>query len=470
MRTVFTRRQIWILAVVHVITAAMLLGVFFYRPARDGGKPTAANPSDGGTAETPADHDKFRAARILDESVMLETNLGGSGNESVTAAFELSGRLYLFGETDSQNYDFEGRSEGENTFLIITDLALKPLFYKTFKGGFAKCAHFNTAFLLMTKSERAAELFALDASGTAVLQKEIPLETGEVPLDFVYGYDEQSAVTAIDEIVVAVQMNLKSEPQKKIKLIPFDADFKQKTGRIIYNAYALEYIAGFPYGAGYAFAVNMRSDIGSHMALIVCESPLTLPHKLIPYELNSGRDYLAARVTPYSGGFAALIIDADGSADILTVGFDLNAAQIILLPPHKAKSGELFFDDYEGVFYVYTRSQTDLGRFIEVNPDGPRTTAYDTFSTCRSLTAYRAARGAAYFGCKNMPSPYVAVRYGAGRFSEFAFGGKSENIAELIPFPVDGYIIAVCTSAAKNSKVGGNFGGDDIWLVKIRYE
>lgn len=80
----------------------------------------AQTPADESPDETPKpEYSTLRKPRpSLSDALELETNLGGSGNESLTAAYAYNGLIYVFGNTESDDYDMTGSSAA---FMAVLD-------------------------------------------------------------------------------------------------------------------------------------------------------------------------------------------------------------------------------------------------------------------------------------------------------------------------------------------------------------
>ena len=64
-------------------------------------------------AEKPP-HELVRNARAsANERIVWETNIGGSGNETPVSIFRKNNEIYVFGNTDSNDADFVGLTQGK---------------------------------------------------------------------------------------------------------------------------------------------------------------------------------------------------------------------------------------------------------------------------------------------------------------------------------------------------------------------
>ena len=97
-------------------------------------------PSDA-EAETPVvsdtpkpEYSLVRKARLsLSDAIDLETNIGGSGDETLVEAYAYDGKLYIFGNTTSSDYDMtdaQGRA-----FMCVTDEDLSTERFSFFGSG-----------------------------------------------------------------------------------------------------------------------------------------------------------------------------------------------------------------------------------------------------------------------------------------------------------------------------------------------
>lgn len=100
------RTQIRIITALLVVVIALAGGLFFFLPDSSSQASGTLPPVTG---EEPAvQHNKYREAEIsLDPALTFTQTLGGSGDESFTDVYYENGRIYLFGNTASDDLDFE---------------------------------------------------------------------------------------------------------------------------------------------------------------------------------------------------------------------------------------------------------------------------------------------------------------------------------------------------------------------------
>ena len=457
----FTRQQIQVLIVLNVVAVVMLVGVFIMPKTTGGGNPGIPIQGEEPKSEEPqtepnAVHDKFRDPRIaFDEDIFWETNIGGSGSEIVENAYEINSRLYIFGNTDSRDLDFDG-ADG-NAYLCVLSENGKPLAYFFYEGELIKSALAESGFFCLVKSGDEYRALVIDTNGTVKTQKKLPLGDGETAHDFIINYE-----TGIVNIIIAVETE--RLPSRRVQILALSRDFEPLEGIVLPSEYPLEYVAALPREDGYLIAVN--ADGGKYDELILYEWNVTAGNLYTSHEYPvENRSYKALNFIPYANGYAALIIDENGVADILTLDYELINPKIILLNESSAVDGNIYCDNKSN--YVFLRFAGGTSKAYKMPLDLSIKTEIASFATQNEISAFKFTRTDTFFGGSNAFSPVVSAIDGGGVLHEKSFGSTTEKIKALIPS--DRFIFVICESSGVSQTIGKNFGKTDIVVVKLRY-
>ncbi len=456
----FTRHQIQVLTVLHLVVAVMLLGVILMPKGTNGGAdvPVQGEPTipDDGVPDAPKIHDRFRDPRIVfDEDIFWETNIGGSGDEQVENAYEIRDKLYIIGNTNSTDLDFEGADGG--IYLTVLSKNGKPLAYNFYDGELIKSAlHKNGIFCLVRREEKFFAL-VIDSNGTPEAEKELPLGLGESAIDFIIDYET-------DGINIIIEATVSQPPQKRVQILSLDASFEPTDGLVLQNSFPLEYVAALPRANGYMIAANCYGAKTGELVIYEWKTSSDELYSLHEFEI-ANRKYKTADFMPYSNGYVALIIDENGVADLFALDYDLKNPKIILLDSENTTGGKLFSNNEKNFVFLQRANGTSTAYEMPIDLTDKHEIA--SLSAQTEITAFRATKTDSYFGGKNAFSPVVSVLNNQGVTFEKAFGATTETIKAMLPS--DGFIYVICESGGTSQNVGKNFGGTDILLIKLRF-
>lgn len=455
----FSKQQIQVLILLNIVAVVMLIGVLIMPKMSGGGGakvPVQGEIQNPQEPDKPKVHDKFRDPRItFDEDIFWETNIGGSGSETVENAYEISSKLFIFGNTDSDDLDFDGAKGG--AYISVLSENGKPLAYFFYDGELIKSALHESGFFCLMKNGDDYEVLVIDLNGTVKTQKKLPLTDGETAQDFIIDYE-----TGTVNIVIAV--DTERLPNKRVQLLALSRDLEPLEGLVLPSAYPLEYVAILPRENGYLIAVN--ADGGKYDELILYEWNVSSDSLYTAYECRvENKSYAAASFIPYLDGYAALIIDEFGVADILVVDYELNNPKIILLNESGACGGNIYCDNKSN--YVFLSMGDGSSKAYKMPLDLSGKTELISFATQTEIDAFKFTKTDTFFGGRNAYSPVVSAIDGSGILQEKSFGSTTDKIKVLIPS--NGFIFVICQSSGVSQTIGKNFGGSDIVVLKLRY-
>ena len=456
----FTRHQIQVLVVLHLVVAVMLTGVILMpKSGIEQNTPVQGEPQLPDNDFSPPDekvHDKFRSPRItFDEDIFWETNIGGSGNEQVENAYEIGEKLYIIGNTDSTDLDFDENDGG--IFLTVLSQNGKPLAYNFYDGRLIKSSICENGIFCLTQKSEKYFACVIDPNGTLKTETQLPLEANETPTDFVFDFLSGG-------VNIIVEATVEQPPKKRVQVLSLNGSFEATEGVLLQNVFPLDYAAAFPHENGYIIATCAT---GAKTGELIIYEWKTTQDKLFTmhnYPI-ANRKYKVADVMPYPSGYVALIIDEKGIPDLLTVDCDLENPTVILLDDSETTGGKLFSDNENN--FVFLQRANGTSSMYKMPVDLKNKTELSSFDTQTEVSSFRFTKTDTYFGGKNAFSPVISVLNNQGVLFEKAFGSSTETIKTLLPS--DGFIFAVCESGGTSLGVGKNFGGIDIWIAKIRF-
>jgi hypothetical protein len=430
-------------------------------------RPAASLPADGGSgsaAEAP--HDKFRSPRISsNENLYWETNLGGSGEDIPERAYPLGGRLLIIGATTSDDLDFESEIPGKKIFLAVMSENGTPLGYLFYEGELIKSMYKPggaEGVLVLFRKGAESHIMLLDENGGAVKTQKLSLAENESVIDAVYNAD-------FSRIFLIVETRQSVPPKVRLKIHTLTENFEFFNGALLDHAFDLDYVSAYPFGTGLLVGANVEGQTSGALVLFEFDNRESSSQLLRVHEctVNGVKKYRAETLIPGAdGGFTALIKAADGVMNILLIDAALGARNIVLLNSGAAEAGAIFAA--ANAYYVFTRSELKVGAMTRFNTGFTSPVSYDNFGFYNAVTAFGFSGANAFFGGKNMQSPVISRIDGGGVLTETAFGGKTESVIQMLLYPREGFLLALCSSGSKGADTGANFGGTDLWLTKIR--
>ena len=454
----FSKHQIKVLAVLHLVVAVMLLGVILMPKGGGGDQSTPVQgepePPDGEQEQKP--HDKFRDPRIaFDEDIFWETNIGGTGNEQVENAYEIGDKLYIIGNTDSKDLDFDGADGG--IFLTVMSQNGKPLAYCFYGGRLIKSSLVKSGIFCLSENGGKYSVFVIDTNGAVKSEKELPLGTNEKPIDFV-------CEPETDGIHIIIEATAEFPPQKRLQALSLKNTLEPTEGVALSNSFPLEYVAALPRENGYIIVANAYGAKTGELVIYEWNTSNDKLYSQHDYAILN-RKFKAVDFMPYSDGYAALIIDETGVADVYTIGYGLKDTAIVLLGEENIQSGRLFSDNVNN--YIYLRRQNGTTAAYKTTTDMKNKSPLGAIENLTEISAFRTTKTDTYFGGKNAFSPVVTILNHQGVSFEKAFGATTETIKAMLPSK--GSIFVICESSGTSQNVGKNFGGTDALIVKLRF-
>ncbi len=413
-----------------------------------GGNSNATINADGNTVnDTTEEYSPFRRARIsLGQSLDLETNIGGSGEDTLVDAFVVNERLYLFGNTDSNDLDMTGSEK--RAFMCILDKDLTTLAYyfigerdSVLEGVILGEGGFLTAF----SNSGRIKLELYDYVGQ--LLKEV-FCNGAGNADF-------CEVHTLDGKYVLVTAPTSSPLAKgRLLLQEYDFDLNERYERLISSAYSLDHLGVFEMGGRYVEFFAASSDLGTHLGIATCS---TAAEPTVAF-VSTHEDYRPINVTPYSDGWAVSIIDEENNGAIILLSSDFRK-KTVLYQCENASTGFTCFHD--GIFYFgFYGEQSNVTAYdfsFSTNSHVERLSDTDrqlAFISERDFCLFAFGRGETVRICDGYDS------------CDLTFSATPLEHGVLLRSGNNFYFAASINKATADAQ--GNFGGSDVWICRLK--
>ena len=252
-RVIFLLDLVLIVLIVAIGVQYALNGKF-----RVGGVEPAASADVTVTEPAPApEYSTERSARLsLSDSIDLETNVGGSGDERLTDVIAVGDRVYVFGNTESNDYD---ATSGNGAFVSVLGADLNTVaFYRPSDRKIAGVTLAEGGFLLALGDSGGVSLALMNYDGEVTATA--PATDGEF-----------AALRLTDEgyaLITGVTHSPLSK--KKLLLRAYDFSLGLTLERMISSPYSLDFVDVFKTGDTYTVFFNATSDLSRHAGTAVC--------------------------------------------------------------------------------------------------------------------------------------------------------------------------------------------------------
>ncbi len=218
-----TKTQLRIIAALLIAVIALATGLLFYDPTSSSS--AGANPLPSESKE----HDKVRdAIAELEPSLVFSQTFGGSGDETITDVFFENERFYIFGNTTSNDFDFEQNG----AFLAIIESSGKTVDFFTY-GGTLKAVTLYSGGFLMALDDESPTALAVNYFGAELKTLILPCVATETTLDVKYSDGNYAFITALTS---------QSTKFTRIKLTLISPSLEKLSSVVTDEVYDLEYV------------------------------------------------------------------------------------------------------------------------------------------------------------------------------------------------------------------------------------
>ncbi len=335
----FLKRQKLVIVALTLIILALGAGIYLNR-SRFFGK-----------SEAPASANYYQRIRSaspsLSASLIWEQTVGGSRDEFLVNAFKINGKLYVFGNTESDDLDMTGITKGfmailtdggqTVNFLPIGDAAIENV--SIAEGGFLVTTAYPSSKALLVdydgKITKSLTLFSVPQ-----ITRQIALNDGGYSILSTSSTAGGKSVVTVTLISKALELIYQSVTSEAYSLNPLD----------VYCIGEQTVVFCHAEGADDRLAVGIFTKGAS---------------PLIRY-VTDGDGYLPFRVLPYKNGWAVCAIDGLKQAFILKLSFSYASLGKLLFNIGDCVRCDMSFCN--GAYYVF--ANRSVGGFLAtVNGD-----------------------------------------------------------------------------------------------------
>ena len=424
-----------------ILTAVILIllcGVAYTVSSRD------ATPANGNATETQRPpHEILRSARVsANDSIEWEQNIGGSGADIAVSVIRKNNELYIFGNTDSGDFDFAGRESGSTRgFGARLSLAGSTLAFTAFDFTIAKVIPTSAGFAAAGNEGMVAGLYTLSDSLTVTGKVNMP-PLHALTACGLYEYDNRYFLVAesLDEVT----------KRTSLLLHVYTSGLTLEREKLFSHTYSLKLLDLMPYSSGYILAASAQyQDLGY---LTVARFTTISPPAFT--DVNLGYKYVPEAFMPLGDGFAA-VSDRDGNCELLLLGSNLVKNKVLFLTETPNDCKKTLF--YAGAPYAFTGE-----KLIELGDDG-RSVGSTDFDVTRITDFANNGKAAFAAGVKNGNLKILCL---GGNETKLLLPETTGTTRALISLTANG-LTAVSDINGKSRDCGDFFGGTDVWISKF---
>ena len=327
------RHYFWIIGALTFSFAVIIVGILISSPN------SLSVSANSPTTPSLSQHESVRKGRLCAQNgVSIENNIGGSGDDAVSSALSFDDKIYLFGNTNSIDFDFAGADGRGFVSVLTSDLTTEKTVFigsgetvcKAVLGekGFTVCFENNgnitlrqyTHSLELIRSTRADNISGLSFADLRYIDGKY------------YLISHQS-----------ISLN-----RRRILFQAFDDTLSLCYERIISSPFSLEYVDFFAIGNEFKLFMNCSSDLGSHLGVAKFNDSLSVSTTFVDTE----SDYRASSITPNQNGFVIAVSHTDGKVGLLSI--DSNGNYLDFLHITDSQNAEIKFGG--GIYYFFSWS------------------------------------------------------------------------------------------------------------------
>jgi len=483
MKAKFSKHQLNTLIALSLVVLILFVGMFFLpwvNPAAGSGG------GRGGTAvDTPPAHDLRRAPRYLtaSEDLAWETNFGGSGNETVVAAYPtLSDGVIIFGNTDSDDYDFLGQTKAGSFVLNVNKNGVMEGFL-LYEGLLeAVVPDFEGGFLLLINTTDAC--LVVQVCGIGIERRRVnlkePLAQNErlIALYADDWYTERDYPAPYHAVIQHTTSGAAAKTQLRVHLL--SETLSADENKVFFNhELTMDYVAAYAHRDGFHLFANIKSDAGHTQRLTYYN---WTRHDASVQEavsggvrLNSIPNYScdALLPSPVFGRYVMHLRDAATNRPYLVhlAAEPYFRTDLVLrdLSSDPAESTRLFSDNaYVYAFAVHADKPSSMFTFNQETAVKAEKLGFEPFTALYTHAVTRFENGGALYTlfCGQTADTLMVRIIQDGSFIHaYAFESENEKITAMVK--TDSGILLIGISSGEGLNVGGNFGGTDIWVAKL---
>lgn len=399
------------------------------------------NESPPANAET--EYQRIRDARIsLSPSILLETTLGGSNDETLNAVFALDDKLYIFGSTTSSDYDMDAAG----VFMaVLNNRGRTEAFYFPAAGQTLEKVILAEGGFLLGLSGSTPTLMLLDTTGKVLNTKHIGKQQHEQIVDLKLEEGGYTVVTRYSSSAFSVAA---------ICLLRFDFALNLTYERLISAAFSLNYLDCFTLNNESIVFFNARGDLAAYLGTAVCGVSLT---PKVNY-CTAITGYRADAVVPYPYGYALSVTFDDGRGGLLFLNGNRVYVDHCFTGVENVKNTALYYSN--SVYYAYFYGDNnEMTAFTTDFLSGKKATQFDGTTSVDSIYA-----GADFLLFAALRDGRVTVLSANGVYSATVNSTTQKN-ARLCLLSTG--IFVITESVGADGDCADSFGGSDIWVAQL---
>lgn len=447
-----------------VIIALVSVCVHIYYQPSDN-TPAAVTPPDNAIEI----HLKYRNPKLgAINSIAWENSLLGSADETIVECFSLGGIVYVFGNTKSNDRDFNKSSVNDNASGVVTssnniDNASAVSnsaeetefgFVAAFKEGVIKAIEYFTAPI---------ECVAIGWDGFVAASDKlykVSLNTCKIGVGIEYKSSVDDKAVKIISGIDNGSILCFTATTSLIGITYFVAhEFNDNSEKIyttqISSDYSLEYLDCFVFSDKYVLAVNrLKSDGGYYCPAFIefnrgdpVTHSVTLKGQQIPFKADS--------ITPYSGGYFA-IGAVDGNAVMLKIGADFTLISETSTDLACVSSSVTYCNNY---YYVFINHRQNISSLYKYDSVFSEHTQIPVGSMLSCVIDVRVVNNSVLISGTNE--------------GEVAVLDERGNAVVRLPIAASRAVVMkdytlVLSTANQTSALTASSGGSDIYIIKLK--
>ena len=461
------------LIVVMIAVGVLFYDIYFNGPAVPAGGGDL--PADSGLdlhQDDPSLPFAPRNARsgFMPKDLAWEINIGGGGEDILGDVLELNGIFYLFGQTNSTDYDFKGQDSGDLFMCTMNEngrLLTATAFGTPYKDGFVKARFNENGFyiLSMTSASRpCATVFNVGFDGV---------------LKDAYTYDSPRSIVPKDLYVERNMIYVCCEAVNQITQLKSPLFFALNNALIPQwyqqpDVTDYGFVAMYPASSGFVALFN--GDIGGQRFPVLCRFTKTgAPETVYLKQRTSGNKIFASDMIPAAdGSFLIFISDEteESAGSVIKVSRELKQTGKASAEIRQCGGGKLFYISGNVYYAVCSYVGNARGRMIVDGASELSTMPIDGLRDIGTPREHITNTGNTLFlSTTDIPlkenimitvlNQSLAVQF------QNVYGGTGVDQAVAFYTVSDGIIVFGNTDST-DGDAGGNFGRADAWVFKIK--
>lgn len=438
MKKILNAKQLQTVMVLCAVIFILLCGVAYTVSTRQS---TAANTTPVGTEKPP--HSLVRDARVsANERLSWETNIGGQGDETPVAVFTKNNEIYIFGNTDSSDYDFAGLEAGKTRgFGARLSVSGRTLSFTVFDFTVFKAVPTLSGFAVAGNEGSVAGLFLLSDTLTVTGKAYMPA-THVLSACGLYIFDNRYFLVA--------QSRNEITDVTTLLLHVYTSGLALEREKTFSHTYGLTLLDILPHNDGYLLAAAASFQERGHLTV----ARFTMLSEPAYTDYNLGYKYTPTAFIPLGTGFAT-VCDNEGACELLTLNAALVKTDVKFLTETPNRNSKTLF--YAGAPYAYTGE-----RLLQLSEDGRVTGSLDFTPEC--VTAFGTNAAAAFVAGIKDGTLTVAL---LGKEKSEVISLQSVQSSSLMLCAQPNSLLLCADTSGVTADCGNVFGGRDVWLGKI---